>query len=119
MPVGHAHTHTQMTVRASSAPPDHRPRQAPLAPITLITSQAFFHFDSALLSSGEDRHRKEGFLKKYELRQCTGGPRSLNLKRLTPLSTIASLDMTEQARGPDPPQEAEQMFSLSFLRGKF
>lgn len=34
----HTHTHVQALVRARAAPPDHRPRQAPLAPITLITS---------------------------------------------------------------------------------
>lgn len=44
VPLGHTHrntltpTHIRALVRASAAPPDHRPRQAPLAPITLITS---------------------------------------------------------------------------------
>lgn len=46
VPLGHTHKHTltptlthiEALVRAGAAPPDHRPRQAPLAPITLITS---------------------------------------------------------------------------------
>lgn len=91
-----------MLVRASSAPPDHRPRQAPLAPITLITSQALFHFGSAMLSSGEDRHRKRGLSGKSMNYASVRRSESLNLKRLTPLSTIPSLDMTEQAHCHDP-----------------
>lgn len=97
--------------------PDHRPRQAPLAPITLITSRALLRFWLTLVCSGKHQHETESLLEKYELDQHRTSVQPLNLQHLTSIPLFLECHLrTWQCRPSDIQKQHRADVSVICLR---